>query len=772
MARRSLLLVGGLALLGSWPMLLGRVPLPASLVTQFPPWESVRGPDWRPPAHAEMGDLVTEEYPWKTLIRRSVAAGRLPLWNPHFLVGAPFVGDPQNALFYPLNLVYDFLPTPLAWSISIPLRMTLAGVLAALLASALGATRTAALAAGVVFAFCGWMTAFQTRPHVDTVVWLPLVFLAVNRLARRLDAGSAVLTGAAFALPVLAGQPECAVHVTLVGLAFFAFRLALPPPGASRARFTALFSASGLLALGLASVQMLPTLEFASQADRSLSASWGHIPLRQIAAFLSRDLGATPNSAGVNIPECAAYAGMLTLLAAPLALFHRNRRDAIFFLVLVACALEIIYGWEPAYWISQHTPVLRGIPNWRLLAVVELGLAVLAAMGLSALERALGARVRLTPAWWLLPAVALVLCGIGLAVIGLRDTPYPYPGGPLSLWTLRRPLASGVFLLAAAVLLGLALARRLRPAPFAAFALCLTAVDLATASYRFIPFVRPEEIFPPAPMFDFLGRDPTAYRVAELEGAYNPGFTMMYGKDSVAGFTIALRRTTSLLSPLGFLPHAPALTSEGVLASRGRLLDLLNVKYLVATAWNKSASALASRPDRFRPVFSDASVRVFENRSALPRAWLVPVSGVRVIASEPAQLAQVCSGDFDPSISVILPEKPAPREELNGERPAESSVRAIECGINDVRIEAAVSEPSILVLSQAFYPGWKVLVDQRDANILRANYGFQGAALSTGNHEVRFVYRPGSLRFGAAVSIAAILAGIVLCARNRKPSAG
>ena len=83
-----------LALLCYWPMLAGRVPFPADLVVQFPPWESLQStfPGPRPlPPHAEMGDLVTELYPWKAFTRRALASGTMPLWNPALFLGAPCV---------------------------------------------------------------------------------------------------------------------------------------------------------------------------------------------------------------------------------------------------------------------------------------------------------------------------------------------------------------------------------------------------------------------------------------------------------------------------------------------------------------------------------------------------------------------------------------------------------------------------------------------------------------------------------------------------------
>jgi hypothetical protein len=784
LAKRSVLLLGALALLNYWPMLLGKVPFPAHIATQFPPWESVRGPHVDPPRHAEMGDIVTMIYPWRAFTRRAIAGGTLPLWNRFLLLGTPFQAEPYSALFYPPHLIYYFLPTPLAWSLSLLLRRVLAGMLAALLARALGATRTAALAAGVIFAFCGWVTAFQAFPHVDTSLWLPLVFLGVDRLQRKPGGPSVALVGLAFALPVLAGQPENAAHVTIAGLAFFLYRVALPPspeaePPARRLRFSALFAAAGLLALGLAAVQMLPTLEWIGQLERGFHMFWGTKPLNELGAFLSRDLGANPNSAGIAIPESAAYAGMLTLLVAPLAFLHRNRRDAIFFAALVACALQIVYGHGPLYWLSQHTPVLNSIPNGRLLVVADLGLAILAGLGLSALEEELSAGRRPRPRWWLLPAAALWISTIGITLLiaGVKTDPHGDGFFSLSMLSpqilvhrLRGPLSSVVMLLAAAALLSLALAGRLPRQKFAVLALAFTSVDLVTASYRYIPFTSPGEIFPPAPTFQFLKQDPAPHRVASVNLTYGSNFELVYGLESAAGYTIPLRRVTRLLSTLGPKSDAAILEAEKVAQSRNRLLDLMNVKYLVANTWNRSAETLASNPDRFRLAFSDGSVRVFENLSALPRAFLVPASSVLVLPDEESQLAELCAPGFDPARAVILPEKPpAPRDGSGGNRPALSEVTRFEQGINDVSLRVSAAEPSILVLSQMHYPGWKALIDGEDAPILRVDYAFLGLVLEPGTHAVRFIYSPKWIRIGGILSGGALLTCLALCLFRPNP---
>src|SRR5262245_7952563 len=97
-----------------YPIALGRTPLPINKINQFPiygPHDPVYGPD--------NGDLVTQIYPWRMLAAESIRKGQWPLWNPRILSGTPFVANSQSAVFYPMNYLFYFLPSHIAWSIAI-----------------------------------------------------------------------------------------------------------------------------------------------------------------------------------------------------------------------------------------------------------------------------------------------------------------------------------------------------------------------------------------------------------------------------------------------------------------------------------------------------------------------------------------------------------------------------------------------------------------------------------------------------------------------------
>jgi len=86
---------------------------------------------------------------------------------------------------------------------------------------------------------------------------------------------------------------------------------------------------------------------------------------------------------------------------------------------------------------------------------------------------------------------------------------------------------------------------------------------------------------------------------------------------------------------------------------------------------------------------------------------------------------------------------------------------------NKIVIQVESRTPGWLVLSDIWYPGWKVLVDNQEVPLLRANYAFRAAAVSAGTHQVSFVYQPASLYVGALVSLLALGIGGYFQLRKR-----
>jgi hypothetical protein len=62
-----------------------------------------------------------------------------------------------------------------------------------------------------------------------------------------------------------------------------------------------------------------------------------------------------------------------------------------------------------------------------------------------------------------------------------------------------------------------------------------------------------------------------------------------------------------------------------------------------------------------------------------------------------------------------------------------------------IEIDVDSEQPGVLILHEAYYPGWFVEVDGQPARLFRANVLFRGVEVSEGKHRVVFRFAPFSL---------------------------
>lgn len=160
---------------------------------------------------------------------------------------------------------------------------------------------------------------------------------------------------------------------------------------------------------------------------------------------------------------------------------------------------------------------------------------------------------------------------------------------------------------------------------------------------------------------------------------------------------------------------------------------------------------------RWRRAAELPEVWLYENTHALPRAWLATEA---VEMPEDALLEVVRTGKFadgriwEPRQTALLEE---PLAATLGGAGASGEARAdiVKHEPNRIDLRASSNAPSVLVLSENHYAGWRAYVDGRTVETLRVNYNQRGVLLTPGAHDVRFVYRPKSALFGLLISLVA-----------------
>jgi hypothetical protein len=252
------------------------------------------------------------------------------------------------------------------------------------------------------------------------------------------------------------------------------------------------------------------------------------------------------------------------------------------------------------------------------------------------------------------------------------------------------------------------------------------------------PSVDPASVRPPAAWIDRLRADAGPARVLPVESdILAPNTNMLYGLDVPGGYdSIELAGVNRLVMGLasryprhGFLSEVTAYDRLEALP----LAALLNVRYVV------SRHSLPAPLD----LVHDGEVKVFVNPLALPRAFVAPAWTERTAA--------------DGTVEVELP---------GGPIAAGGSVDLERYEPRRVALAATLERPGLLVLSDAWFPGWRASVDGRETPIWRAQGALRALPLEPGDHRVTMEYDPASTRIGLWLAVAAIFAcAILACSR-------
>jgi len=85
-----------------------------------------------------------------------------------------------------------------------------------------------------------------------------------------------------------------------------------------------------------------------------------------------------------------------------------------------------------------------------------------------------------------------------------------------------------------------------------------------------------------------------------------------------------------------------------------------------------------------------------------------------------------------------------------------------------IGLQTKADTRQLLVVSESFHKGWRALIDDKSAKVLRADGDFLGCVVPEGQHRVDLVFDPASLRWGkrlSVVGVALMVAWLAMCFR-------
>jgi hypothetical protein len=189
------------------------------------------------------------------------------------------------------------------------------------------------------------------------------------------------------------------------------------------------------------------------------------------------------------------------------------------------------------------------------------------------------------------------------------------------------------------------------------------------------------------------------------------------------------------------------------------LLDLLNTRYIIIpSTFPESRTDLNTLMATYPAVYRDDRVTVLERPSALPRAWMVHETAV---AETGAVLPLLAGGTVDYRQTAVVEhavEGLAPSADASGDR-----VEIASYGPERIRLDVDSASGGLVVLSEAFYPGWNAYIDGKRADAVRVDYLLRGVVVPAGAHVIEWRFESRSLTIGTLISGMTAAALIVVC---------
>ncbi|MFA6169719.1 MAG: hypothetical protein WC772_03000 [Candidatus Margulisiibacteriota bacterium] len=719
-------------------------------------------------------DLSRYFYPLRHLMVEQVMSGHLPLWNPYSYCGWPLLATLQICFFYPMTLIYYLLPFGLAFNYYIISHYFLAGWFMYLLLRHFQLPRGGAYFGGVVYMFSGYLLSVSNmNTSLSAAIWLPLALLLWDRVIKpspptplpvgegrrgtRRGEGEYLAFVLVSSLMLLGGEP------TIIYFSYWLFLIYGLVFGGRKWRSILLLAGAGLLTAGLCAVQLFPFLELTKFSDRvatgyELISSSSFPPRETISLILPYFFGNPGQFCGyadtllgpVNQSWLISpYFGILPLF---FLLFALKGKRPLFFWVVAIFSLFMAFGqysfiFPLAYKLVPGVALIRYPVKYLFMA--NFAFVVLAALGFTRFTVQLQDEVWLKRFQQRLQAlVGGLLIVAGLAYLNLQNifdllaSRYPrnipeyffdllaqiiefdvqtlfiitiYFGVLLLIvWLFARRSISRSWLIAAVT--AIVIADLMVNGVSTALGVPQRAYTDEPQSYRLVKqggaqwrvFFTPEL----ERENKTIAGDDYVKALLNAKENFAPNWHLLYRVENFSGYESI--KPNELIDYWGDFSGAN-------LKQRLDLLSQASVRYLASSqALNLKGLKLINH----RYIFG-AHLYLYENPGALPKARFADGRG---------------------------------------------QAKIVKYESDRVEITVESRRGGQVVLADRYYPGWECLVDGQKVPIIKAGL-FRGCLVPAGQHQIVYLYRPGSLFLGGIVSLgtlALFFGGLAVVIRRRK----
>lgn len=711
-------------------------------------------------------DTIDTHGPDLDFFAREVAEGRFSMWNPYDKGGYPVFCDPVFDRYYPFNWPFATWGALFGtgwWLVQIKVMAhhVMAGAMMHLFLRSRGLSVRAAMVGGLGLVACAPLLTHKASNILWPIVWVPLVWAAIDFALARPSWRRGAALGAALLLPMTAGSPPGLFYAALIIAPYALVRLVMHlrvPENRTRGSLVALGAAAGVaigIALLVAGVTVIPTGQLVELGSRDRFAP----PGRQFALALSLPLPAAARGVfvrGAGLFEL--YMGASVVVLAVCAIVVRPRADrgapltlfatAVLGVILAAGATALLLPW-----LVDHVSVfgmLRVPGRYKLLAAWAL--AACAGYGVAALQGVEG-RDR-----WRVVGVAVAAVIVAIVFVGgwaHPDSPKERP----AWWSIPATcLAAGL------VVAAVWTPRRIADACLATLALC------ALLEAPLFTFVLPHAP-PAAERRQTHERD--AEVVARLEGVrdrWRVYDEFVLGERAGARLRIRDFRGYPALDPISLKRYVDVLDYT---KKNAAILTDFNVRWVLDRPHFRygNATSFVTLP---HTGFMDRGSGLWEAAHPAPLAtWVGKVAIVeqRNVLDAMRPIEEADGARRSAVVEPLEAARMKTTSELEAAPPESREVILVSYEPDEIILKVDAPRAGLVVLNEIMFPGWEVTVDGNAATALRANYLLRAVEVGPGAHTIIWSFQPPLWRVlvgGYLLALALIVVAAVASRRRRR----
>lgn len=693
----------------------------------------------------ERWEAVIHSYPNDAFYNMELKKGNLPLWNPYLFSGYPLFANGQNGFLNPFKLSFHLLlPPHRARELFLFIHLFLTGFLTFLFLRDMNLSLFPSLIGGFIWSYNSFnATLFQHEYVYSIAPYIPILFLSYKRATLESNFLWRGIGGISFALIILGKHLNYSFYALVGFLAFAIYHIYKGPYTKALKEFFIIT----FLGTAISSIQLIPTIELILLSSLQRPPGYHSLPLKAIAQFIGVAFfhplvyDASFHQVNLHQPynlyQTCGFAGNLAVFLSIFNLFSKNRKNDGLFFLFCSALFYLIAFYTPLTGIFESIfPFVKRTVPIKTLYVAVFFISLTSAYGLECLLKEERGN-------WLIVLISTIfIFAVGIIAINVKADSYPSGWFSFLNPAILSPI---VVVLLSAFLFTFPLSS------FSKGALAL-----------FISFF---ELLPLAVIYNI----PVSSKLLDLKNTYFDSIKKEIGYSRMVGIQANLYPLLSIQSVEGYeslipniyffaikekIPTDPAdMRLISISNIEYPMARLLGVKYIVGTDKNYKIP-----DDKLEKVF-EGDVVLYKLKDVLPRAFVV---GKAQVVEGESMREMVLQGE-DPMKAVLLEEEVP----CNGDG-GEAEIVSYEP--ERVKIKALVNgECGFLVLSDTYYPGWKVYVDGKREKIYKA-YGFiRAVKLSGGSHTLEFLFSPLTFKIGAFLSVLGVLIAFSFVFLGKKP---